>query len=57
MLRWQTEPEAGDVRLLFRSAARRQMLLAGVGVAAFQLMSGLNVVTVLSSSKLDLTPS
>lgn len=49
MLRWQTEPEAGDVRLLFRSAARRQMLLAGVGVAAFQLMSGLNVVTVLSS--------
>ena len=39
---WQDEPEAGDVRLLFRSAARRRMVLAGVGVAAFQLLSGLN---------------
>jgi len=46
---WQDEPEAGDVRLLFRSATRRRMVLAGVGVAAFQLLSGLNVVTSLSS--------
>jgi sugar porter (SP) family MFS transporter len=49
MERWQSEPEAGDWRLLFRSATRRRMVLAGVGVAAFQLLSGLNVVTVLSS--------
>merc|ERR1719487_3057963 len=49
MERWQSEPEAGDMRLLFRSATRRRMVLAGVGVAAFQLLSGMNVVTVLSS--------
>merc|ERR550514_1347714 len=47
--RWKDEPEAGDVRLLFRSAMRRRMVLAGVGCAVFQLLSGMNVVTVLSS--------
>jgi sugar porter (SP) family MFS transporter len=49
MQRWKNEPEAGDIRLLFRSAMRRRMVLAGVGVAVFQLLSGMNVVTVLSS--------
>jgi MFS family permease len=47
--RWTHEPEAGDLRLLFRSAPRRRMVLAGVGCAVFQLLTGMNVVTVLSS--------
>lgn len=50
--RWTAEPEAsaaGDIHLLFRTPERRRMVLAGIGVAVFQLLSGMNVVTVLSS--------